>query len=704
MHGLPRRAPKPEEEEALAAKAKDLRALQSQLLSNHHSKVYTKEALDVSAKLLEKNPECYTAWNYRKLAVQHNLLAVQSDSDSDSGAIKAILDLELKVVVDALKQNYKSYGAWHHRKWVLSKGHCSLDYELKLLKKFQTADSRNFHAWNYRRFVAALLNRSEKEELDYTTEMIENNFSNYSAWHNRSVLLSSLLKKEAPGFFPKEKVLNEEYGIVQQAIFTDPDDQSGWFHYRWLLDQTVKMDAPLLASSWPAHGSNVILSRNRHLYDCSASLFDSFHSDSGTFPLVLYFNQAVKGVNSSTVAIESLFCTEDLDWKPLLQISSQFSQVWVTHIRFPEANSQYEEACAVEVSVGLSQGIVSSSGFDYSHLTRLAFKVCLSPVDTEPSKTQGRDKILWRDENFSLYQTGSEEPHKSLSIDDLIIHNVDKPTTSNWRAETIANEIAIFRELLSETSCKIGKLTLARLLTAYDVIQSQCANKMVNSEEVLELYADLLKLDPTHCQYYKDEHSLVFLQQLTSSKESLLKHCFSHKTLASSSIGNYTCLCLNKLSLTRMGSIEKLLWVQMLDLSHNELHSIEGLEAMQLLSCLNLSNNKLGSFTALAPLRMLKSLQVLDISYNEIGSDTIDKTRYLFSSPLCHTEEISWNKDENVNGCINLTNYWDAFLIFKSMSLTQLAILGNTIAGENFKSFLVKVVPTLEWLDGDKLH
>lgn len=125
---------------------------------------------------------------------------------------------------------------------------------------------------------------------------------------------------------------------------------------------------------------------------------------------------------------------------------------------------------------------------------------------------------------------------------------------------------------------------------------------------------------------------------------------------------------------------------------------------MQLLSCLNLGNNKLGSFTALAPLRMLKSLQVLDISFNEIGSHTIDKTRYLCSSPLSHTEEISWNNDQIMKGGVNVTSYWDAFLIFKSMSLTQLAILGNTVAGENFKSFLVKVVPTLEWLDGDKLH
>lgn len=54
---------------------------------------YTKEALEVSAKLAEMNPEYYTIWNYRKLAVEH-LLKDQSDSEY----IKSILDEELLVV------------------------------------------------------------------------------------------------------------------------------------------------------------------------------------------------------------------------------------------------------------------------------------------------------------------------------------------------------------------------------------------------------------------------------------------------------------------------------------------------------------------------------------------------------------------------------------------------------------------------------
>lgn len=55
---------------------------------------YTKEALEISAKLLEINPESYTAWNYRKFAVEYNLAHSNSDTDS----IKSILDDELRVV------------------------------------------------------------------------------------------------------------------------------------------------------------------------------------------------------------------------------------------------------------------------------------------------------------------------------------------------------------------------------------------------------------------------------------------------------------------------------------------------------------------------------------------------------------------------------------------------------------------------------
>jgi hypothetical protein len=55
---------------------------------------YTKEALQLNAKLLEINPEIYTAWNYRKLAIKQLL-----ESEPDSAVIKQSLDEELRVVL-----------------------------------------------------------------------------------------------------------------------------------------------------------------------------------------------------------------------------------------------------------------------------------------------------------------------------------------------------------------------------------------------------------------------------------------------------------------------------------------------------------------------------------------------------------------------------------------------------------------------------
>ncbi|OVA01846.1 Leucine-rich repeat [Macleaya cordata] len=696
MHGRPRKPLKPEDAASIEKAAK-LRTLQSQLLHNHHNQIYTKEALDLSSKLLESNPELYTAWNYRKLAVQHNLL-----SETDHDSIKSILDEELRIVEIALRRNFKSYGAWHHRKWVLSKGLSSLDHEFKLLDKFQKADARNFHAWNYRRFVASLKNVSEKEELDYTTDMINSNFSNYSAWHNRSVVLSHLLKQKTQGFLSKEKVLTEEYELVHQAIFTDPDDQSGWFYHFWLLEQTITPDAPVLLSSWPIHDSDLIVSLDGNLDGCMLSPCTSFSSDKGTFPLILYFNQTVEGVNSSTVDIKFMFSkNEDISWRPLSTNNSGKSQAWVTYLKFPDGKDHSLKACPVEVTVGHSQGIISSTGSNYSFPSRFAFTVSLQ-IDKDSEGGAGTEKIVWKDDSFHTDEALLEEVSPILSFDRLRIIKEHDPTASKWHIETITYEIALFRELLLEVNCKIGKLTLARLLMAHDAMMSyntSFAYKKVNTEEVLELFSDLMKLDPSHSRYYKDEHSLILIEKVISQKKSFMSQCRYYRESTSSNFHNCLCLRLNNLSLSRIGSFEHLLWVRMLDLSYNELQSIEGLEALQLLSCLNLSNNKFRSLTALEPLGLLKSLKVLDISYNEIGLHSIDTTRYLCSSPLSHTI----GNDFNIDG-VEVADYWEAVLFFKRLELTQLDVVGNAVNDEKFRLLLVKLLPKLKWLDGEAVN
>ncbi|XP_016483241.1 geranylgeranyl transferase type-2 subunit alpha 1-like [Nicotiana tabacum] len=703
MHGRPRKAPTTEEQEASAIKASKLRSLQSQFLQFHHNKIYTKEALDVSAKLLESNPEYYTAWNYRKLAVQHNWNLPEADNNEES--IKSILDEELRLVENALKRNFKSYGAWHHRKWVLSKGHSSTDKELLLLGKFQKADARNFHAWNYRRFVTALKNIPDEKELEYTTERICDNFSNYSAWHNRSVLLSHLLKENAKGYSPKDNVFTEEYEFVRNALFTDPDDQSGWFYHLWLLDQTVKLET-LLVSSWPPHGCNLSLPVDASFGDCSFSPFISLQSNTRTLPLILYFSEAVENICSSTLEVEcENIVSNELVWRSLSGEETASAQAWLTYLNFPEEHAHSLKAYQVKVSLARSQGIFSSTGVHRGNSSHIAFTVSIPPYHSEHVDLKNEEKIFWSEESFCTHEAQFLE-----SVLANLFHiertKVDEKVVDyQWNIMTVDNEIAHYRELLATMNCKIGKLTLARLLMAHNTLMSYTCTSHRNVShhaEILQLYDDLKKMDPAHFHYYQDEYNLVLLKQIISNQELLLKHCCKYRDPSSPKINNF-CLRLNDLSLSRIGSMEQLLWVQVLDLSNNQIQSLEGLEVMQLLSCLNASHNKLCSFTALEPLRLLRSLKVLDISYNEIGAHSIDTRRYLCSSPLNHKSGGDWKTEESEMPWAEVTDHWEAYTIFKDLNLIQLDVNGNAVSDEKIKLLLIKLLPSLRWLDGEKV-
>ena len=54
---------------------------------------------------------------------------------------------------------------------------------------------------------------------------VESNFSNYSAWHYRTKLIPTLCASPAA----LQGQIAEEFDSVQQAVFTEPDDQSAWF-------------------------------------------------------------------------------------------------------------------------------------------------------------------------------------------------------------------------------------------------------------------------------------------------------------------------------------------------------------------------------------------------------------------------------------------------------------------------------------------
>ncbi|KAH7926287.1 rab-protein geranylgeranyltransferase [Leucogyrophana mollusca] len=225
---------------------------------------WSKDAFELTQRLLQLNPEFYTIWNYRRnillngifpqrRAISDALISPLSHTgakcNSTPEEINGLLSNELTLTTTALKANPKVYWIWNHRRWCLGNvpdgpdsdsgptfgwKKTKWDRELFVVEKMLDADARNFHAWNYRRHVLAGMpvSRSELSELAYTTRKIEASFSNFSAWHQRSKIYTSLWDA---GDLDATKSREEEFELVRNALYTDPDDQSAWIYHRWLI-------------------------------------------------------------------------------------------------------------------------------------------------------------------------------------------------------------------------------------------------------------------------------------------------------------------------------------------------------------------------------------------------------------------------------------------------------------------------------------
>jgi len=221
--------------------------LTDDILSRKKNNDWSREAFGLTTQLLSThpavtNPEFYTVWNYRRSILTNGIFPGSSPEE-----INELLNDDLTMTTKALKVHPKVYWIWNHRRWCLEHipespdsadsqawRRSTWERELFIVEKMLEADSRNFLAWDYRRYVLASMpvRRSEKAELAYTTKKIEANFSNFSAWHQRTKVLSSLW---AGGEVDRTSSLQKEFELVQNAMFTLPEDQSAWLYHRWLI-------------------------------------------------------------------------------------------------------------------------------------------------------------------------------------------------------------------------------------------------------------------------------------------------------------------------------------------------------------------------------------------------------------------------------------------------------------------------------------
>ncbi|XP_064359410.1 geranylgeranyl transferase type-2 subunit alpha [Dromaius novaehollandiae] len=181
------------------------------------------EALGLAAAVLAANPDVGTLWNVRREGL---------GPAPPPGWAAA----ELALAGGCLGVNPKSYGAWHHRAWVLRRGGGAGGAEGALCARLLAADPRNFHAWEHRRAVAGPAGAGA--ELAFAGELLARDFSNFSAWHHRGALLAAA-RTPGPrggGGLPPAQ-LRQELELVHNAVFTDPNDQSAWVYLRCLLSR-----------------------------------------------------------------------------------------------------------------------------------------------------------------------------------------------------------------------------------------------------------------------------------------------------------------------------------------------------------------------------------------------------------------------------------------------------------------------------------
>jgi geranylgeranyl transferase type-2 subunit alpha len=277
MHGRPKldRPPTQSEIETDQKKSQTYQQLVGLIVAKRSQNDMSNETFDLIEQFLIKNPDYYSLWNYRKVILIHrypeiNLITPSSSSSSNNNKSNnenlqnihdpEIVEKEMQLSQKAILKNPKSYGAWYHRIWILQRFEVNINHEIELCNRFLVTDQRNFHCWNYRRYLIDNFSSSSSSssspspspsivsEYQYTTNKLSENFSNYSAYHHRSIYLPLHLATATTTTTPSPaspptpacltdllEILEMEFQLIENAIFTEPDDQSAWWYDIFLM-------------------------------------------------------------------------------------------------------------------------------------------------------------------------------------------------------------------------------------------------------------------------------------------------------------------------------------------------------------------------------------------------------------------------------------------------------------------------------------
>ena len=270
-----------------------------------------------------------------------------------------------------------------------------------------------------------------------------------------SVLLS---KKSIEDVIEKNnwlQLLTEEYDLVKQAFFTEPEDQSGWFYLIWLLGQTLKPSGTFLTGFWPPNGSSVMLNLSpsskpshwQYKSPLSKVVIDSCH-----LCIVLCFNKPVSGVDSTSISLTSSPEVHglgfDVSWTPM-RGSKGCSRVWFTNLEASRGSFVVGALYTIYLDVGSKASISTEDGVIFS-LCKLSFNIevhTASDNDSNEDSVYG-PSVVWSDDKPKADLSGCEEVQEALADSFQPDHNIDSQTPENWQLTTIQTQIDTCRELL----------------------------------------------------------------------------------------------------------------------------------------------------------------------------------------------------------------------------------------------------------------
>ncbi|KAG0027253.1 hypothetical protein BGZ81_005735 [Podila clonocystis] len=551
------------------------------------------EALKITTALLRKSPDYYTIWNVRRTILKEGFL-----DNADEETANTIYTNELEFVQDNLRLNPKSYFMWNHRRWCLENmSKPRWDKELGMVGKFLEMDARNFHGWDYRRYIIRQMDLQDGQskdtillraqtEFDFTTAKISQNFSNYSAWHNRSTLLGKLAENLTEQ--EREATVDNEFDLVKNAIYTDPEDQSAWLYDLWLIGREQRSISILGASVISFHPLEIVVA-----FDETVKLRNPFtvstRIDHVAIPLAGEWRAT--GSDASLGCVWIFQQAPGAEYGPTVEVV-----VFSDDICAVRAGSTLPVAVCFELET-LNQDFASISG----RLGRLAIgKNLMYDVTKRIGPIAGPDGNL-------------ETQERSRK------HLVTSLTTSTSMVDRVAlldREIASVRELVElEPDCKWPIQILSTLLSELRKTMSIHSSRAKEiDDECIELQEKLISIDPLRQERYEDRRTQLVFDRETLSivKDSKLfpevefaenqprDLDLSMRGLTHIPISSYfihlDTLNLDSNAITSTRFLRNLLSVRRLNLSNNLIERLEGVQHAPSLEFLSLEGNQIAKW------------------------------------------------------------------------------------------------------------